>query len=171
MSYCPLVRNVLLLCCVPTYNICRNILVNYGLWDQLRIDHGREWYLMIFIQQKLAHFRNNVDKQPFLQTSSKKVNLSTGRGFPLLSLDWEGPVIVVVALGGASIILAHMWRRGLAMKVYFYKPHSVLHSAPPPPLCCPWTAHLWLCGGCTISLCFALRIILLSVCGLKLTQG
>lgn len=49
-----------------------NILVNYGLWDQLRIDHGREWYLMIFIQQKLAHFRNNVDKQPFLQTSSKK---------------------------------------------------------------------------------------------------
>ena len=47
--------------------------MDYGLWDQLRIDHGREWYLMIFIQQKLAEFRNNVDKPPFLQTSSKKV--------------------------------------------------------------------------------------------------
>lgn len=46
----------------------------YGLWDQIRVDHGREWYLMLFIQQQLAQLRNNVTKPPYIQTSSKKVH-------------------------------------------------------------------------------------------------
>ena len=25
----------------------------YGLWDQLRVDHGKEFYLSLYIQEKL----------------------------------------------------------------------------------------------------------------------
>lgn len=41
------------------------------MWDQLRVDHGREWYLMLFVQEQLAHLRRNTNRAPHLQTSSK----------------------------------------------------------------------------------------------------
>lgn len=53
----------------------RNIVHTYGIWDQIRVDHGREWYLMLFINESIAHLRGNTSKQPHMQTSSTKVCL------------------------------------------------------------------------------------------------
>ena len=38
-------------------NLFGLILVEYGLFDQLRVDHGKEWVLSLFVQEKLAHLR------------------------------------------------------------------------------------------------------------------
>ena len=49
------------------------MLTRFGLWDQLRVDHGREWCLMLYINSTLSHLRGDSSKQPHLQTSSTKV--------------------------------------------------------------------------------------------------
>jgi len=38
--------------------------MEYGIWDQLRVDHGNEWVLMLFVQEKLAHLRYNISNPP-----------------------------------------------------------------------------------------------------------
>lgn len=54
----------------------------FGLWDCLRVDYGREWYLTLYMQHLLRNHRFcETDRSltikkppPFLQTSSKKVS-------------------------------------------------------------------------------------------------
>ena len=46
---------------------------DHGLWTQLRVDKGREWYLMLFVQEKLSQYRTDTSKPAFLQTASKQV--------------------------------------------------------------------------------------------------
>ena len=48
-------------------------MTDYGLWNQIRVDYGKEWYLMLAVQQSLADMRNDVNKPCYLQTPSKKV--------------------------------------------------------------------------------------------------
>ena len=50
------------------------IVLEYGLWDQLHVDHGMEWILTLFVQETLAHLRRNTNHAPHLQTTSKQVN-------------------------------------------------------------------------------------------------
>ena len=45
----------------------------FGLWDQLRVDHGTEWYLMLSVNRTLSHLRNRTDREPQVQTTSKLV--------------------------------------------------------------------------------------------------
>ena len=47
--------------------------MQYGLWDQLRVDHGKEWILMLYAQEQLAHMRRNQSRSPHVQTTSKLV--------------------------------------------------------------------------------------------------
>jgi len=47
----------------------------YGLWDQLRVDHGTEWYLMLSVNASLSHLRGRTDREPQVQTSSKLVGI------------------------------------------------------------------------------------------------
>ena len=48
----------------------RKMVLDFGIWDELRIDHGTEWALMPFMQNQLAQFRNDT---PYVQSSSKLV--------------------------------------------------------------------------------------------------
>uniref|UniRef100_A0A1X7UAS9 Uncharacterized protein n=1 Tax=Amphimedon queenslandica TaxID=400682 RepID=A0A1X7UAS9_AMPQE len=48
-----------------------SVINKYGLWDQVRVDCGREWYLMLFINLMFAHLRTSTTKQPHLRSSSK----------------------------------------------------------------------------------------------------
>ncbi|XP_051793642.1 uncharacterized protein LOC127537676 isoform X2 [Acanthochromis polyacanthus] len=50
--------------------VFRNAVLQYGMWDQIRVDHGKEFYLTLFMQEKLASHRNNTVRQPYLQTAS-----------------------------------------------------------------------------------------------------
>ena len=45
----------------------------YGLRDQIRVDQGKEWYLMLFVQESLAGHRTNSQRSPHLQSSSTQV--------------------------------------------------------------------------------------------------
>ena len=54
--------------------ICREIVRTYGLWQQIRVDHGTEWALMLFVQSRMSHLRNDTLTLPYLQTPSTQVN-------------------------------------------------------------------------------------------------
>ena len=58
----------------PVLTFSRSAVLQYGMWDQIRVDHGKEFYLTLFMQEKLASFRNNTARQPYLQTSSTHVS-------------------------------------------------------------------------------------------------
>ena len=49
--------------------------MEYGLWDQVRVDCGREFTLMLFVQQRLASYRTNTQRAPYMQTASTMVEL------------------------------------------------------------------------------------------------
>ena len=51
----------------------RPILLNYGLWDQIRVDHGSEFFLLLHVQDILASLRRNCHRSPFCQTQSTRV--------------------------------------------------------------------------------------------------
>ncbi len=50
------------------------MITKYGFWDQIRVDHGKDWQLILFIQEKLASLRYNTQRAPYLQTTSKLVS-------------------------------------------------------------------------------------------------
>ncbi|XP_016119627.1 uncharacterized protein [Sinocyclocheilus grahami] len=51
------------------------------MWDQLRVDHGREFYMSLYMQEKLSRHRHNLSRQPYLQTTSTR-NLRVERIWP-----------------------------------------------------------------------------------------
>ena len=40
----------------------------YGIWDQIRMDHGRKFNLVIFVQQLLSVYWNDTSRQSYKQT-------------------------------------------------------------------------------------------------------
>jgi len=55
--------------------INRPAVLEYGMWDQIRVDHGNEFYLLLYVQEKMANYRTNTGRAPFIQTMSKEVSL------------------------------------------------------------------------------------------------
>ena len=51
----------------------RPLIAEQGIWQQIRVDHGKEWVLMLFVQEELAHLRRDTVKPPHCQTTSKLV--------------------------------------------------------------------------------------------------
>ena len=43
------------------------------MFNQIRADHGKEFVLLQFVQESLAHLRRNVNVDPHRQTQSKHV--------------------------------------------------------------------------------------------------
>eukprot|EP00111_Clytia_hemisphaerica_P017968 TCONS_00053190-protein len=50
--------------------VFRPAIQRYGLWDQLRVDHGTEFFLCLFIQDLLKNHRVNQHRVPWRQTTS-----------------------------------------------------------------------------------------------------
>lgn len=50
----------------------RPILEQHGIWDQLRMDHGTEFTLVISVQQGISNFRNDPSRHPVLQSMSRQ---------------------------------------------------------------------------------------------------
>ena len=57
-------------------SFCRPMLLEYGIWDQVRVDQGKEWILMLYTQELLADQRRNTSRAPHLQTTSKTALLA-----------------------------------------------------------------------------------------------
>jgi hypothetical protein len=52
-------------------NVYRKAILEYGLWDQVRVDHGREFYLALYIHEHLRLAgRGNSQITPYVQTAS-----------------------------------------------------------------------------------------------------
>ncbi|XP_041917008.1 uncharacterized protein LOC121681365 isoform X2 [Alosa sapidissima] len=51
-------------------DVYRSAVMKYGLWDQVRVDHGREFYLTLFMQENLKAYPHNQERRPYLQTKS-----------------------------------------------------------------------------------------------------
>jgi hypothetical protein len=51
-------------------NIYRAAVTESGLWDQVRVDYRREFYLMLYVQEKLCSSRGDATIAPYVQTTS-----------------------------------------------------------------------------------------------------
>ncbi|KAG9281604.1 hypothetical protein AMEX_G146 [Astyanax mexicanus] len=61
--------------------VYRSAVVKHGMWDQLRVDHGREFFMCLYMQEILSGHRHNLSRLPYLQTTSTK-NLRVERLWP-----------------------------------------------------------------------------------------
>ena len=51
----------------------RNALLAYGIFHQIKVDFGREFYLVLGMQEHFQELRSRKDIVPYRQTQSKKV--------------------------------------------------------------------------------------------------
>lgn len=68
------------------YTACRPVVERFGLWDQIRVDQGKEWVLILYAQETLAHL--TTQHQP-CSTPSKHIQtgIITVIVYTLLSSD------------------------------------------------------------------------------------
>lgn len=59
--------------CLNSISIFRPAVLTHGMWDQIRTDMGKEFYLMLFAQDLLSQYRRNTNRLPYIQTNSKQV--------------------------------------------------------------------------------------------------
>ncbi len=58
---------------IAIYNtLFRPVLLQYGLWDQLRIYQGTEFVLVSTVQQFLAQLRSRPHRHPVLRSTSRQ---------------------------------------------------------------------------------------------------
>ncbi|XP_038063019.1 uncharacterized protein LOC119733706 [Patiria miniata] len=53
-------------------NVYRPAVLEYGMWDQVRVDHGTEFFLTLYMQEKNNDLRVNCSRQPYIQTKSTR---------------------------------------------------------------------------------------------------
>ena len=63
-------------CYLINYLSFREIALTYGMFHQVRVDGGKEFYLTLGIQEQFSHLRSNEDLLPYRQTQSRKVRFS-----------------------------------------------------------------------------------------------
>ncbi|XP_052249306.1 uncharacterized protein LOC127857051 [Dreissena polymorpha] len=52
--------------------VYRPAVLKYGMWDQVRNDHGTEFYLCLYMQERNAAQRSNTARMPYIQSQSKR---------------------------------------------------------------------------------------------------
>ena len=55
------------------YFFFRKTVLEYGMFDQIRVDCGKEFYLYLGMQEIYRNLRNDQTIAPYRQTQSKKV--------------------------------------------------------------------------------------------------
>lgn len=55
--------------------LCRTAVISFGLWHQLRVDCGTEFYLSLYLQAHLRAIYGPPDILPYCQTTSTQVGL------------------------------------------------------------------------------------------------
>ncbi|KAM3591914.1 uncharacterized protein V6R79_009433 [Siganus canaliculatus] len=73
-------------------DVYRPAVVNYGMWDQIRVDHGRELYLRLYMQEMLSGYRHNLSRPPYLQTISTRmfINMNPTSSYAFLTKHSPG---------------------------------------------------------------------------------
>ena len=82
----------------------RPILEQYGVWDQLRMDHGTEFTLVVSVQQSIAALRNDPSRHPVMQSMSRQ-NHRAERIWPEINSRVNYPVKrILVRMEGDGLI-------------------------------------------------------------------
>ena len=71
--------------------VFRPAIIKYGLWDQLRVDHGTEFFLCIFVQDLLKRYRFSQERLPWRQTASTE-NYTIERFWPEMNSRVNYPI-------------------------------------------------------------------------------
>ena len=82
----------------------RPILVEEGIWDQVRVDHGTEFFLILAVQNHLANLRTRQDHPAYMQTTSTN-NHRVERLWPEINHRVNYPIKeILVDMEASSII-------------------------------------------------------------------
>ena len=73
----------------------RKTTLEYGLFDQVRVDGSKEFYLILGVQEHLSNYRQNQEILPYRQTESKKV----------YCVSIESSDFFILAVGAAVLLL------------------------------------------------------------------
>ena len=73
----------------------RKTTLEYGLFDQIRVDGGKKFYLIFVILEYLSSYRQNQEMLPYRQTESKKV----------YCVSIEKSDFFILAVGAAALLL------------------------------------------------------------------
>ncbi|KAL1250721.1 hypothetical protein QQF64_018517 [Cirrhinus molitorella] len=133
--------------------VYREICLNYGLFDQLRVDHGREFYLCLYQQDNLEAYRTNTHRLPFIQSQSRQnhaaerkwVEINARINYPIKNvlcsltnnglLDIDDPCVK----NCVSYIASKCCLVGLQNFVSAWNAHTIPHKGIPDAL---FAAHL-----------------------------
>jgi hypothetical protein len=81
----------------------RPILVEEGIWDQVRVDHGTEFVLILAVQNHLANLRTRQDRPAYMQTSTN--NHRVERLWPEINRRVNYPIKeILVDMEASSVI-------------------------------------------------------------------
>ena len=75
--------------------VVRKTTLEYGLFNQIRVDGGKEFYLILGIQEHLSNYRQNQEILPYRQIESKKV----------YCVSIESSDFFILAVGAAVLLL------------------------------------------------------------------
>ena len=121
------------------FSYYRPLLIEYGLFEQLRVDHGTEFCLCIFVQELLKDYRYCQARLPWKQTTSTKnyraermwpeenqrVNYPIKKALCWLSeqeiVDMDDPIVVFAV----SWITIHVSKVGSANMVNSWNYHRI----------------------------------------------
>ena len=120
--------------------IYRQSLLQYGLWDQVRVDHGKEFYLTLYIHEQLRLApRGDPEVIPYAQTTSTQnhiieriwVELNERVTYPIKSvvssLDNDGLINMdcPVTKFAVSTVLIRVCRVGINRMIAAWNSHPI----------------------------------------------